>query len=102
MVVLVIVAVVFSCLFCCLLLLWYDDDYCLQEEGVFSSYLCFSWYHAGFDVEPDIDDESLVPVERLLAKHRDPKHLCAWGTLGLAGFRLCTAEHGSCLYTNSV
>lgn len=44
-----------------------------KEESVFIVPL-LSWYHAGFDVEPDIDDESLVPVERMMSDYM----LCRW------------------------
>ncbi|CAE7516285.1 unnamed protein product, partial [Symbiodinium pilosum] len=33
-----------------------------------------SWYHAGFDAEPDISDESLVPVEKMMSDYM----LCRW------------------------
>mmetsp|Transcript_6521 Transcript_6521/g.15027 ORF Transcript_6521/g.15027 Transcript_6521/m.15027 type:complete len:363 (-) Transcript_6521:111-1199(-) len=33
-----------------------------------------SWYHAGFDAEPDISDDSLVPVEQMMSDYM----LCRW------------------------
>ncbi|CAE7947092.1 unnamed protein product, partial [Symbiodinium sp. KB8] len=44
-----------------------------KEESVFIVPL-LSWYHAGFDAEPDISDDSLVPVERMMSDYM----LCRW------------------------